>query len=285
MHRDKKIGFALGILLVGIVAAFFFRNEPDPFAELPPLEDPAALDSQIAENPISPYTEDGDASQSAERRPPEKSQWELPEIYRPREEPRSEDGLPSAAAAPAPINLEEPIPEEPAGPQNEIDVQNPFADRPVESKESFQPLPGNEAWTTGLESSEPKKKPKETTKEPGEEPVEKRDDVAEKPNPQPTIYRIRQGDTLSVLAEKHLGSSRRYMEIFEANRDKLESPDDIQIGMRIRIPSRVSFSGEGKQKQTDNPPASGKQPNQSPSRKEAGRFRPFSRSPLGPARN
>lgn len=284
MHRDKKIGFALGILLIGIVAAFFFRNEPDPFAELPPLDDPAALDSQIAENPIAPYTEDGDASQPDERRPPEKSQWELPEIYQPSEEPKSENALPSAAAAPAPINLEEPIPEEPAGPQKTIDVQNPFGDQPVRSKESPQPLPGNEAWTTGLEPSEPKKKTKKPTKEPASKPGEKRDDVAEKPTSQPTIYRIRQGDTLSVLAEKHLGSSRRYMEIFEANRDKLESPDDIQIGMRIRIPSRVSFSGEGSQKQKDNPPDSEKQSSQSPPRKETGRFRPFSRSPLGPVR-
>ena len=28
MHTDRKIGFAMGILLVGIVAALFFRNEP-----------------------------------------------------------------------------------------------------------------------------------------------------------------------------------------------------------------------------------------------------------------
>ena len=28
MHTDRKIGFAMGILLIGIVAALFFRNEP-----------------------------------------------------------------------------------------------------------------------------------------------------------------------------------------------------------------------------------------------------------------
>ena len=28
MQTDRKIGFAMGILLVGIVAALFFRNEP-----------------------------------------------------------------------------------------------------------------------------------------------------------------------------------------------------------------------------------------------------------------
>ena len=28
MHPDRKIGIAMGILLIGVVAALFFRNEP-----------------------------------------------------------------------------------------------------------------------------------------------------------------------------------------------------------------------------------------------------------------
>ena len=64
MHRDKKLGLALGILLVGIVAAFFFRNEPRPIADLPRLQDALALDEAIEEKPIAPYVTDGSAGEA-----------------------------------------------------------------------------------------------------------------------------------------------------------------------------------------------------------------------------
>lgn len=47
---------------------------------------------------------------------------------------------------------------------------------------------------------------------------------------------IRPGDTLSGLAQRYLGSVARYPEIFEANRDQLESPNDLRLNMRLRIP-------------------------------------------------
>ena len=95
------------------------------------------------------------------------------------------------------------------------------------------------------------------------------------------MYKIKPGDTLSVLAEKHLGSSRRYMEIYEANRDKLRNPNDIQVGMQIRIPSRVSFTGENT---AAPPPQEEKSTTILPPPGEASRFTPFSRSPLTPGR-
>ena len=48
MHRDKKTGLALAVLLCGIVGALFFRNEPHSQDNLPALQDPAAIDSEIA---------------------------------------------------------------------------------------------------------------------------------------------------------------------------------------------------------------------------------------------
>lgn len=44
------------------------------------------------------------------------------------------------------------------------------------------------------------------------------------------------GDTLTDLAELYLGTSRRYPEIFESNRDVLRHPDLLPIGARLRIP-------------------------------------------------
>ena len=279
MHRDKKIGFALGILLIGIVAAFFFRNEPDPFAELPPLDDPAALDGQIAEKPIAPYTEEARPAPSKNAPRDGANQWELPEIYRPHEAKRSrETGLYSAPAAPAPINLEEPVPVDSSPANGVIEVRNPFAEPPRDLPRAVdEKLPGNESWT-----AVPKQP--ETASKPAANVVKNRQENAATPRTPLTTYQIQKGDTLSVLAEKHLGSSRRYMEIYEANRDKLRNPDDIQVGMTIRIPARVKFNGQGVQKAPPAKPTAENPNRYLPPSEEAGRFRPFSRSPLGPVR-
>jgi nucleoid-associated protein YgaU len=52
------------------------------------------------------------------------------------------------------------------------------------------------------------------------------------------------GDSLRSLAQRYLGSSDRYMEIYEANRDVLASPDLLRIGMRLRIPSNSPKASE-----------------------------------------
>ncbi len=49
-------------------------------------------------------------------------------------------------------------------------------------------------------------------------------------------YTVRSGDSLYRIAERTMGSGNRYHELFEANKDKLASPDDIREGMVLRIP-------------------------------------------------
>ena len=44
----------LGVLLIGIVAAFFFRNEPSS-DEIPQLKNSQHLNDQIAEKSVTPY--------------------------------------------------------------------------------------------------------------------------------------------------------------------------------------------------------------------------------------
>lgn len=53
----------------------------------------------------------------------------------------------------------------------------------------------------------------------------------------PQTHAIQSGDTLSSLAEKYLGSQKRFQEIFDANRDLLTSPDRLPEGVVITIPS------------------------------------------------
>jgi nucleoid-associated protein YgaU len=49
-------------------------------------------------------------------------------------------------------------------------------------------------------------------------------------------YTVEAGDTLSKISQQFYGESNLYMNIFEANRDKLTDPNKIQPGMRLRIP-------------------------------------------------
>lgn len=60
------------------------------------------------------------------------------------------------------------------------------------------------------------------------------------------VHRIRDGDTLSGLARRYLGSRERYWEIYDANRDRLKDPDLLPIGIEIRIPATVAGKDGGK---------------------------------------
>ena len=51
-----------------------------------------------------------------------------------------------------------------------------------------------------------------------------------------TTYTVQSGDTLSKIAKTHLGDANAYMKIFNANKDKLSDPDEIQVGQVLTIP-------------------------------------------------
>lgn len=52
------------------------------------------------------------------------------------------------------------------------------------------------------------------------------------------IHTVKPGESLSKIAKVHLDDANRYMEIFNANRDKLKDPDLIQPGQQLVIPNR-----------------------------------------------
>ena len=53
---------------------------------------------------------------------------------------------------------------------------------------------------------------------------------------QPAVYVVQPGDTLSSIARKVFGSSARWEEIFQANRNLLRSPNDLRVGQELRVP-------------------------------------------------
>ncbi len=71
-----------------------------------------------------------------------------------------------------------------------------------------------------------------TTSQP---PVEVSDAPRAAPS-RPTEYTVEPGDTLTRISAKIYGTTSRYMDIFQANRDVLHSPHDVKVGQKLRIP-------------------------------------------------
>lgn len=61
------------------------------------------------------------------------------------------------------------------------------------------------------------------------------------PEPDPSValgnlYEVVDGDSLWVISKKVYGSGASWEKIYEANREALSSPDDLTVGMKLRIP-------------------------------------------------
>ena len=50
-------------------------------------------------------------------------------------------------------------------------------------------------------------------------------------------YTVKSGDTLSKISKQFYGDANEYMQIFYANRDKINDPDKIQVGQELKIPA------------------------------------------------
>jgi len=55
-------------------------------------------------------------------------------------------------------------------------------------------------------------------------------------NPYAQYHVVKQGDTLSKIAEEYYGDKMLYPKIFEANKDILQDPNKIKPGQKLRIP-------------------------------------------------
>ncbi len=56
---------------------------------------------------------------------------------------------------------------------------------------------------------------------------------------------VQPSDTLSGLAARHLGSSRKWQVLFEANRDKIESPEALRVGTVLVLPTAAAGDDRG----------------------------------------
>ncbi len=59
-------------------------------------------------------------------------------------------------------------------------------------------------------------------------------------------YVVQSGDTLSSIAAELLGSANRWPELYEHNRDRIEAPSRIRVGLELQLPLHLPVSPPAK---------------------------------------
>jgi len=249
MHSDRKIGFAMGILLIGVVAALFFRHDPVALTE--PLSKPRReeLNKRLRDREIALYIPDDDASSAEDGAAAAEPRWTLRSVL----QDMDQKNRPSPAPVSTPRSLEEHTsnrdslvgyrtwksgrgavlvsPGKPS--EGELDPERSHArvTAPRRSDDA-RPLPPLHARAIS---------PSETLSFPADSDAPAADITLPATSPDEfEEHTVQFGETLSSIAERYLGSRNRYGLIFEANRDRLASADRLKVGMTLRIPRRMA---------------------------------------------
>ncbi|MBD3264711.1 MAG: LysM peptidoglycan-binding domain-containing protein [Candidatus Omnitrophica bacterium] len=54
--------------------------------------------------------------------------------------------------------------------------------------------------------------------------------------PEYEYYTVQKNDTLQKISKKFYGTTRKWIKIFDYNKDVLENPDKLKIGVELKIP-------------------------------------------------
>ncbi len=238
MHPDKKVGLALGILLIGITGAFFFRNEaPTDEAPASQLITAESLDRRIDRSGSAPYA----AADSVRDDAVQQALPDVPDVNASEIVPQ----IPDMAEFGASQTLPDPL-----RPADATDILAPLP-RPdsiegIGSDDSLStPAVGDEA-ESGIRSLTSLPPGKAEAAANGAENEQQAESTTVGNTPTATkvlrTHTVVAGDNLSRLAQQYLGSHARYLELYEANRDILKSPDALRVGMQLKIPARDSKS-------------------------------------------
>ncbi len=259
MHTDRKIGFAMGILLIGIVAALFFRNEPLLSTKVPGVRRERELNQQLRDRDAAVYLNDK-VSEAGNEFVQDNQPWTLRDVLKKMDERNKTAPVPVGArsfAQPASdeVNEEELDGYRPKKRRNHVSSDyGPSADlvRLAEAapgthdsaRRELGPLPP----LPSVEEPEVRKAaPPETTTNVSGLPQGEVPAGTDVPNfdfqPPESFdeYVVKYGDTLSGIAQRTLGSQKKYIDIYNANRDRMASPDRLDVGKPLRIP-RVAES-------------------------------------------
>ena len=211
MHPDRKIGIAMGILLVGVVAALFFRNEPLVVDDGLSLRRENELNQRLQDRDVTIFANDSAADQLPA--PTDHLDWSQSEMLT--------DLQVKQDASPTPIGSASSLAARRAMDENGNEPLERLASRTAD--ESSSDLPPTESEVTYSTA--------------GAAPSDSSSNLASNAAPQQfTEYTVKFGDTLSEISERFLGSQGRYREIYDANKDRMSSPDQLKVGKAIRIP-------------------------------------------------
>ena len=258
MHTDRKIGFAMGILLIGIVAALFFRNEPLLRTDLQSVRREQELNQLLKDRNVAVYLDEKPRHKGDDLNG--EPTWTLRDVLKSMDERNKE--LPSPVnSRPRKVNSEitgeedldgfrtwKDAPDD-ADEQSGSATTEPAISRPLPpltpedpmaggSKQGGVPTPKDSPVVAGPTPPFPSGQPNTPAAEPQVPAKEVFVPPAEFEE-----YVVKYGDTLSGIAEKFLGSQGKYMQIFEANKDRMSSPDRLEVGKPLRIPKLASNGG------------------------------------------
>jgi nucleoid-associated protein YgaU len=259
MHRDKRIGLGLGILLVGVVGALFFRREPadKSNAPPPPLESAKELNRQIAEKPNGPYIVGGTeeflaTAPTPPARQPQASSERTPDAFR---KPQflneqadvfsaGESGRSTAAPAPDPITTESrrPTATETDRAPRDLGARESASADPAHDRDDAPAIADRGGQPILVGTIEvPAPIPMRSNEQPhpaatADSPAASTRDAAATATTSRVTHVTKAGETLSAIAAKYLGSSAKYHEIYEANKDVLHSPNVVPEGVTLVIP-------------------------------------------------
>ncbi|MGE0376081.1 MAG: LysM peptidoglycan-binding domain-containing protein [Planctomycetaceae bacterium] len=254
MHQDQKIGLSLAVLLIGFAGAFCFRQEPVPQPQRLVLERADELDARIEHLPIRAYTErEGGGAPGARRNGsgrPVAADGPLTEVLDLERPPLPSTGgnardqgnlIALFAGPPEPLRIAQDLAL--ARPERSVSAFAPVAPAgigaaeslpPAESKTSRPGLSTRTAVSAVMTNQNPLSREATHADTTDSNPVGAEAVADEQHAGVP--YKVCSGDTLSELAQRFLGSARRYPELYEANRDVLSSPDSLRAGTVLRIP-------------------------------------------------
>jgi nucleoid-associated protein YgaU len=200
MDRGLKVVVASGVLLGGVAMAMLFRHPSQ--ASRPPK-------SEVSESLVLRQGGEPDAPELPAERLTTRIEPPVEVERRSAPEPDEPESLPLTNPPPPMPSRRPPVPPVLAR------SYPPFGDMAPSASSPGERTPSN--W---------------------DPPTPPGDPDADRRFQPPRRHTIVDGDTLADLAERYLGDAARWLEIYEANRDRLPSPEVLPIGVEIIIPPR-----------------------------------------------
>jgi nucleoid-associated protein YgaU len=96
------------------------------------------------------------------------------------------------------------------------------------------PSSGQAAAAENTQPPRPSEPVEATTQQPNQ--VDSEPAFVEKTYEARRFYIVRGGDTLSKISSMYYGTPNKWYKIFEANRNVLDNPDVLKLGMKLYIP-------------------------------------------------